>query len=326
MLETLSDIGEEEIINRIKRFASPGQLEDDTAEISCKNNILINNDLLVENIHFTRQTSSSKDVGWKCITSNLSDLAASGMEEVLGVTVGLVAPSSTPWEWVEGVYEGISQALSTYGGKLLGGDCSKGSQIIISITAIGTVGPLRLHQSHAKPEDWIVCSGPHGLSRLGFALLTKDPFILNTSLSDSLKLKAIEVHQRPQPPLNALRTLINCKPNNIPWRAAGTDSSDGLLGAIKNLCKKSKCQALIPKNSLPKHDLWPVGSHWDEWCINGGEDYELVLSLPKEWAQAMLTNFPKSFFIGYMQRGEAKIVFENNQNLSSKISHTFQHF
>ena len=67
-----------------------------------------------------------------------------------------------------------------------------------------------------------------------------DPNYLRGS-STALKPDAIEAHKRPNPPLKALRKLEECKPKGLPWRAAGTDSSDGLLNAINNLCKSSKC-------------------------------------------------------------------------------------
>ena len=58
-------------------------------------------------------------MGWRAAAANLSDLAAMGATEVVGITVGLVAPASTSWSWVEGVYQGLGEALQTHGGVLL---------------------------------------------------------------------------------------------------------------------------------------------------------------------------------------------------------------
>ena len=79
MITTLKDIGEIELLGRLKRFMRSGQIDDDIAEIkSSKKNLLINTDLLVEKIHFSEAISNAKDIGWKCIATNISDLICSG--------------------------------------------------------------------------------------------------------------------------------------------------------------------------------------------------------------------------------------------------------
>ena len=67
-----------------------GQIDDDLAEIkSIQKNLLINTDLLVEKIHFSEKISNAKDIGWKCITTNISDLICSGSENIISFTVDL---------------------------------------------------------------------------------------------------------------------------------------------------------------------------------------------------------------------------------------------
>ena len=51
--ELLEDIGEKELINRLGKFMPKNQALDDCALIKIKNeNLLVNNDSLVENVHF----------------------------------------------------------------------------------------------------------------------------------------------------------------------------------------------------------------------------------------------------------------------------------
>ncbi len=326
MDQLLKHIGEEELLNRLKRFVPLGQIDDDTAEINTRSHeLLVNTDVVVEGVHFNEKTCSPKDLGWKSIAINLSDLACSGVDQILGVTVGLIAPPDTPWNWVEGVYEGMAEALKKFNGKLIGGDCSKGQEKILAITVIGTLGPLRLHRSHAQPGDQILVSGSHGLSRLGLALLLSEPIPNYKFLTEHLKSQAILAHQRPIPPLKALTKLIQCKPRQLPWRAAGTDSSDGLLAALQGLCKSSNCQAILNKESLPKHKEWPSSAHWDNWCLNGGEDYQLVLSLPPLWAQAWMEEWPGSKAIGFIQNGPPEVSWENGAKIKEG-NEEFEHF
>ena len=323
--ETLADLGEKELLNRLKKYMDIGQIDDDTALIKEVNNkLLLNTDALVENVHFSEINSSPEDIGWKAITSNLSDLVSSGADQFLYISIGLIAPPETRWQWIEGVYEGMYTALNKFGGKIIGGDCSKGKEKIICITAIGRLGELRLHRSNAKPGDQLIASGKHGLSRLGLALLMNEPLENKQSLKESLKKQAVKAHKRPSPQVEAFQKLTLCKPKHLPWRAAGTDSSDGLKAAIESICESSGCQAELDPSLLPKPDHWPNGAIWNDWCLNGGEDYQLILSLPPVWADAFTEIFPKAKQIGTIKSGRPKIIWKSKPPIMN--SSEFKHY
>ena len=327
MKTTIKDIGEIELLNRLKRFMRSGQITDDVAEIkSNEKNLLINTDLLVEEIHFSEKISNAKDIGWKCISTNVSDLICSGSEKITSFTVGLVLPPDTNLKWVENLYEGMSQAIQVFGGEIIGGDCSSGSIKIISITAIGEMNPPRLHKGNALPGDYIVSTGFHGLSRLGLALLTSEQLPNEVQISAQLTNRAINAHKRPYPAVKALKALKECKPELMSWRAAGTDSSDGLIESIRGICQSSNCQAVLSKSSILKDPDWPKDSIWDEWILNGGEDYELILTLPKEWAEALSKKLKSAQIIGFIKEGKPNIFWENLEPINIEQSSKFQHF
>ncbi len=326
MTVTLAELGEEELLRRLTRFARPGQLSDDTACLSSDTRpLLVNTDVLVDGVHFSDATTRAADVGWRAVAANLSDLAASGAVAIDGITVALVAPGSTHWCWVEELYTGIADALSEFGGTLLGGDCSSGHQRLVSITALGRLGPLRLHRGEAQPGDWIVTSGAHGLSRLGLALLQNDDGLRAADLDPHLRAQATAKHQRPIPRLDALDSLLACKPEDLACRAGGTDSSDGLLAAVKALCCSSGCGAELTEAWLPRAKHWPSGDRWDQWCLAGGEDFELVLSLPPTWAQRWLEQQPGSRRLGHIT-GESETIrwSENAQPIQTAGFHHFR--
>ena len=325
--ETLKEIGEKEILNRLKIFMDIGQIDDDIATINSSNkDLIVNTDVLVEDVHFNDSTMSPENIGWKAIAANVSDLNASGLNQLIGVTVALITPPETEWNWVDKVYVGMKEALDQFGGKIIGGDCSKGKQKILSITAIGSSGPLRLHRSNAKPGDCLVTTGPHGLSRLGLGLLQSEDICKSQALNESLKTEAIMSHQRPCPPIEAISKLIYCKPKHLPWRAAGTDSSDGLLEALRCICISSKCTAIIELNKIPRAKNWPTGSHWDQWCLSGGEDYQVILSLPQEWAKEWQKTVPSIKTIGEIQEGMPKVLCSNHKEITIKDDLDFKHF
>ena len=327
MTTKIKDLGEIELLNRLKRFMRSGQIDDDIAEINTKNkSLLINTDLLVDKIHFSEEISSAKDIGWKCITTNISDLICSGSENVLSFTVGLVLPPNTHWKWVENLYEGMLEAMEEFGGEIIGGDCSCGATTMIAITAIGEMNTPRLHRGNALPGDYIVSTGFHGLSRLGLALLRSEKLPSTANISSKLVERAINAHRRPYPAVKALKALKECKPESTSLRAAGTDSSDGLIESIRGICQSSNCQAVLSKASILKDPEWPKDSIWDEWILNGGEDYELVLTLPKEWAEALSKKLNSAQIIGFIKEGTPNIYWDNSEPIDVEQTSLFQHF
>ena len=99
--ETLENIWEKELINRLGNFMPKNQVLDDCALIKTKNdNLLINNDSLVENVHFNDIIICPRDLGWKAVVSNISDLLSSGSKKTIGITISLILPSKTEWGWV----------------------------------------------------------------------------------------------------------------------------------------------------------------------------------------------------------------------------------
>lgn len=309
---SLADLGEWELIDRLARFAPPGQFADDAALVDLSavsggsgGSLVVTTDVLVDSVHFSDATTAPGDVGWRAASASLSDLAAMGCRHALGLTVALVAPISTRWSWVEGVYQGLEEALRVSGGTLLGGDCSSGSQRILSITALGCIdpragGPLR--RGDGRPGDLLVATGPHGLSRLGLALLRAESLSAvkgpRPHLTASLQRRAENAHRRPAARFDALEMLAVSRPKDQPWRVGGCDSSDGLAAAVMAIAASSGCSALLDRDHLPVVEEMRALAQAESWCLGGGEDFELVLALDPAWARRLIGELAESTLIG----------------------------
>ena len=325
--ELLENIGEKELINRLGKFMPKNQISDDCALIKTKNeNLLINTDSLVENVHFNDITICPEDLGWKAVVSNISDLLSSGSKKTIGITISLVLPARTEWFWVESLYKGINKALKKYGGIILGGDCSKGEGKIISITAFGIQGELELRRNACKPGDIILTTGIHGLSKLGFLIQNKIHFDEGFSLNKRLISKSIEHFCRPKIYPNFLNNLLKTRSNKKLKRIGCTDSSDGLFQAVQDLAIASKCKAILNYGKIPKEKNWPKGDKWDEYYFFGGEDYELVFSLPKQWAKNLSKSIKNINEIGFFADGEPSIEFKDNKKNKLFNNIPYKHF
>ncbi len=146
-----------------------------------------------------------------------------------------------------------------YGGIILGGDCSKGNQKAISITAFGIQGKLELRRNACKPGDAILTTGIHGLSKLGFLIKNKINLDNDIPLKKRLISKSIEHFCRPKVYPNFLKNLIKTRTNNKIKRIGCTDSSDGLFQALQDLASASKCKAIINYEIMKKYPKIRIG-------------------------------------------------------------------
>ena len=325
--EIIKDIGERELIRRFAKYMPTNQSSDDCAFVETKRkNLLINTDLMVENTHFNHKIISPRDIGWKAVTTNYSDLISSGCIEFIGINIGLVLTPNTEWEWVEDLYEGFSEALNKFGGSILGGDCSRGENKMISITAIGLQSKLKLRRNACKPGEILLTTGIHGLSKLGLLIrknqLKKEELNLNEKLID----QSINAFCRPLPKHKIIKTILNSSEFFIKREIGCTDSSDGLYQAILDLSKESKCKAIVDYQKIPKNELWPDGEKWDQFYFFGGEDYELLISLPRDLASKLMQLDDQIKEIGYFTQGSPNVVIKNYPNKKFLDNNSYSHF
>ncbi|HEY9662398.1 MAG TPA: thiamine-phosphate kinase, partial [Allocoleopsis sp.] len=169
----VQDLGEQALLQRLYQFCQPDLVGDDAAllTVAPDHSLVVTTDMLVDRVHFSDQTTSAPDVGWRAAAANLSDLAAMGATP-LGITIGLGLPAELAVSWVEGLYQGMVECLQQYGTPIVGGDICRSSVTTVSITAFGQVKPEQaIYRNQAKPGDAIVVTGLHGASRAGLELL-----------------------------------------------------------------------------------------------------------------------------------------------------------
>ena len=325
--EIIKDIGEKELIRRVAEYMPTNQTSDDCAFIKTnREDLLINTDLMVENTHFNYKIISPRDLGWKAITTNYSDLVSSGCIEFVGVNIGLVLTPNTEWKWVQELYEGFSEALNKFGGSILGGDCSRGENKMICITAIGLQSKLKLRRNACKPGEIILTTGIHGLSKLGLLIkenqIKKEIFNLDKKLID----QSINAFCRPIPKHQTLKKILLSSESFMKKEIGCTDSSDGFYQAIFDLSKESKCKAVIDYQKIPKNNNWPDGETWDQHYFFGGEDYELLISLPRDWASKLVEVDKEITEIGYFTKGSPNVEIKNYPNKNNLYNNSYSHF
>jgi thiamine-monophosphate kinase len=216
--------------------------------------LLFTTDLLIEDVHFRRETHRAADVGYKTLARGLSDIAAMGGAPKLCL-VSLALAEWTDERWVDGFYKGLLELARATKTALAGGDVARADKVMADIVVCGSApAGTALRRSGAKPGDGIYVSGALGGSALGL---------------ESRKGRAWKKHLRPEPRLKlgaALRTRLGA--------TSCMDLSDGLSIDLHRLCVESRVSAELD-GDLP---LFPGASVAQ--ALHGGEDYELLFTLP----------------------------------------------
>jgi thiamine-monophosphate kinase len=335
----VQEVGEQGLLQRLQSFCPADLVGDDAAilTLSSGRSLAVTTDVLVDGVHFSDQTTSPEDAGWRAVAANFSDLAAMGATP-LGITVGLGLPGTTPVKWVERLYQGMVECLQQYGTVIAGGDVVRSPVITIAITALGEADPTHLiRRSTAQPGDAIVVTGFHGASRAGLELLLHPE--KGQSLAPGDRTALIRAHQRPTPRLDILPLLLSllhpCSPSSpLPYPPlTGMDSSDGLADALVQICRASgvgarleRCQIPIPPGLV----TWVGAEKAMEWALYGGEDFELVLCLPPETAQTLITRLGEgAAILGTITAGSEVWLMDSSgefPDLRLTLEQGFQHF
>ncbi|PZD74634.1 Thiamine-monophosphate kinase [Acaryochloris thomasi RCC1774] len=327
MSETVAELGEQAILQRLQPYCSRDKLGDDAAVLEPQPGFLlvISTDMLVDGVHFSDRTTSPFDIGWRTAAANLSDLAAMGATP-LGLTVSLGLPPALLVAQLEQIYQGIRDCLQHYGTTIIGGDICRSDCLTLSMTALGQVSPQQqIRRTTAQLGDAILVTGAHGGSRAGLEILLKPEW--GQSLSEAERTALCRIHQRPQPRLDVSPLLRQHYPELC---VTGMDSSDGLADAILQICRASGVGAILDRIPIPTCLQTIAPEQALDWALYGGEDFELVLCLPANAAEAMVNSLGDSAqIIGQIVRG-SDVQFVDPRGIEAprtlSLSQGFQHF
>lgn len=326
----VKQLGEQALLQRLQAYCPADVVGDDAAllRVAAGYSLVVTTDMLIDGLHFSERTTSAEDAGWRAAAANLSDLAAMGAEP-LGITVGLSLPGELEADWVEGLYRGISACLRPFNTAILGGDICRSSVIAVSITALGQVRPEQaIRRNAAQVGDVVMVTGAHGASRAGLELLLHPEQGQGLTASDRAAL--IRAHQRPQPRLDVvaiLREILGTA------RVAGMDSSDGLADAVLQICRASQIGARLERNWIPVPaclTAWISEAEAIDWALYGGEDFELVLCLPRPAAQSLVERLGAGAAIVGSITAEPDVLLRDQSGLHPEqrlsLERGFQHF
>ena len=232
-------------------------------------------DMLVEGRHFL-STVAPERLGHKALAVNLSDLAACGAQP-LAFTLALALPRIDE-AFLDGFSRGLLALADEHGCELVGGDTTQGP-LNLCITVFGEVPPGQaLLRSGARDGDEIWVSGT-----LGDARLALEVFRGSLALAGDAFEQVRTAMELPTPRValgSALRGIAT----------SAIDVSDGLLGDLGHILKRSNAGATLQVDALPRSTVLaaqPLALQRN-CTLAGGDDYELVFTAPPSQTAAVL--------------------------------------
>jgi thiamine-monophosphate kinase len=251
--------------------------------------LVFTTDMLVEDVHFRRETHTAAQVGYKSLARGLSDIAAMGAEPRFCL-LSAAFPVWADEKWKDRFFDGVLDLARKTDTDLAGGDLSHAAVFACDIVVCGAApAGTALRRSGARPGQPIYVTGSLGGSALGLA---------------TQKGAAWKRHLRPEPRLLLGRFLRG-------KASAAMDLSDGLSSDLHRLCLASGMAADIEAPPLFRGASLEQGLH-------GGEDYELLFTapqrvrLPSEFDGVTITR------IGSIREGTAGEIRLNGEPLDIK--------
>lgn len=324
----ISELGEFGLIDRLTEGLKPVNAStvkgvgDDCAVLRNRDtDILVTTDLLLEGVHFDLTYVPLKHLGYKSAIVNFSDVyAMNGTPKQITVSLGISKRFTV--EHIEELFAGIRLACEIYGVDLVGGDTTSSRQgLVISITCIGEAPSDKVvTRGGAKDTDLICVSGDLGAAYMGLQLLEREK-VASAGQKDFVpKFQGKEYLVERQLKPEARRDIIEelAKAGIVP--TAMMDISDGLSSELLHICKQSDTGCRIYEDRIPIDYQTAImaeelGMNLVTAALNGGEDYELLFTVPLHHHEA-IEKLPGVKLIGHITKpslGCAMITRDGNE-------------
>jgi thiamine-monophosphate kinase len=264
------DTTEDELLGAIARLLSDDDPDivvgvgDDAAVVRPgSGDLVLTTDALVEGTHFVRATSAPRDLGFRAVVVNLSDVAAMAASPRYALAA-LTLPADVDAAYVTELIGGMRDACTACGCRLIGGNLARGTDLTLAVTVTGEVAPGRaVSRAGARVGDTVVVTGDLGASAAA-RRVRDEPTRWNDD--DRAALRRAE---RPTARVGEAQLLAR---HGV---SAMIDVSDGLALDLSRLCRASGVGARVLLDAVP---VAPT-ANLDE-AIGGGEDYELIATMP----------------------------------------------
>lgn len=255
--------------------------DDSAVLVPPKGNLITTTDCLVESVHFDLSFIQPEELGHRALAVNLSDIAAMGGSPLYAL-VSLGIRPGIGEEFLLKMYDGIKNISAMFKTAIVGGNItSSPDKFFIDVTLIGE-GEKYWTRAGANAGDFICVTGKLGGASSGLKLLQKNN-----------KETRIKFPQLASPYLMPIPRVLEAQALlKMGGVTSAIDISDGLSSELHHLSRASGLEMEIEENKIPyasglEEACHQINANALELSINGGEDYELLITLkPSSFEQS----------------------------------------
>lgn len=291
---------------------------------------LITTDASIEGVHFNLDWMTPGDAAYRCLTSNLSDVAAMGAHAA-AFTMALGLRPDLSFDAVRDIIAGLKQCLRDHGMthcSLVGGDVVRSPVVMFSITMLGETPPWPIvTRQGANPGDFIGVLGRIGHAGLGLELCQRG-YHRDENPSSKIFLNAF---RRPL-------CLAHLGPElaQAHCLSAMMDTSDGIMTDLPRLLKASGCGATVELDRFcPEPEMIRTAErcHVDArtLMVCGGEDFGLLFTCRENNLKtirhaAACSNVPFILFGQCTPTAPGRILWTDHGKPTHPVNRSFSHF
>jgi thiamine-monophosphate kinase len=332
----IQEMGRQQLIDSLRKYQtgkSPVLLRgigDDAAvfRISEYESGLLSTDSLVEGVHFDLTYTPFRHLGFKAVTVAVSDIyAMNGKPEL--ITVSLLLPNKVSMEMLQELYSGINAASHYYNVDIAGGDISPAlSSMIISMSSYGIADAAKVcYRSGATVDEALCVSGDLGGAFAGLKLLVREKNVWQDRGDELFEpdLSGFDYVVGRQLVPHARKDLIESLGEAEIVPGAMIDISQGLANEILYMSKASGCGVQIFEAALPvapdtRAAADELQEDVDQYALHGGEDYEILFTLPEKKVERFSDLFRDFVVIGKIVPGKSGVLIQSASGEMHEIS------
>ncbi|MDZ7806489.1 MAG: thiamine-phosphate kinase [Gracilimonas sp.] len=315
--QTIQSIGTKGLLDKLTSFDSYKNenviqsVGDDAAVIKEKDGdfTLLSSDTYVEGVDFDPTYTPFHHLGYKIVSGAVSDIYAMNGEPET-ILINLAAPNRMSVQMIEDLYKGIYAAGKENEVELVGGDMKANhANLVVSISVYGKVDQEKVsYRKGAKDGDAICVTGDLGGALAGLRILMREKKFWEEHGDDAVQpeLGDYQFVVKRQLVPKARRDLIKSLNENNLIPSSMIDLSKGLVTELSALCEASAVGATIYQAALPiaietRQVADEMEEDVDRYALFGGEDFELMFTLPEKQVEKFAKQFNDFVVIGRMR-------------------------
>lgn len=290
--------------------------------------LLVTTDALIENVHFRLDFGTARQLGWKTLAANVSDIAAMGGTPTAAVVcVGLTGALTV--EFVDELYAGMEECAERFGISIVGGDTVRSpTALMLTVALLGEVEHEHLMlRCGAQPGDALLVTGRLGDAAAGLELLLHSEIVVPPDVREKL----VSAHCLPQPRVAEMRAAVTTGAVH-----AAIDLSDGLGGDLRHLAEESRVGAEIRADALPispecRAAATALNRSPLDFALGGGEDYEILMAVAADKKDAVIQAVQQAtgtpvICVGHVTDKTGELLLRDTQGHATVLGKGYEHF